>query len=390
MKTQKKTTKNKKQKAGGIISMVIILLIGFAAGWLVTAYADRAGGADTESGAFLIRLLYLVFCIYLAFFQQGAVHEAGHLICGLLSGYGFASYRIGSLMWIKQDGKVRFKRFSIAGTGGQCLMTPPELTEEGMPYVLYNLGGVLMNLILAALCLCADFLWAENWYLSAFLIVTALSGVWLAAVNGIPLKLGLLNNDGRNILDISRNRDELRAFWLQMKVAEQQAKGVRLKDMPAEWFRMPEEEKMKYTMTSACAVLAANRLMDEHAFEETAELIVKLLNMDSALIGIYRFLLMADRIYCELVGERRPEVLEQWENKESRRIIKQMKNYLSVIRTEYAYALLKERDVQKAEKIRKRFEKNARSYPYPADAQSERELLDIADGRQDIQAGNIE
>src|SRR5699024_8670727 len=111
-----------------------------------------------------------------------------------LSGYGFASYRIGSLMWIKQDGKVRFKRFSIAGTGGQCLMTPPELTEEGMPYVLYNLGGVLMNLILAALCLCADFLWAENWYLSAFLIVTALSGVWLAAVNGIPLKLGLLNN----------------------------------------------------------------------------------------------------------------------------------------------------------------------------------------------------
>ena len=141
MKTQKKTTKNKKQKAGGIISMVIILLIGFAAGWLVTAYADRAGGADTGSGAFLIRLLYLVFCIYLAFFLQGAVHEAGHLICGLLSGYGFASYRIGSLMWIKQDGKIRFKRFSIAGTGGQCLMTPPELTEEGMRQALEQAHG---------------------------------------------------------------------------------------------------------------------------------------------------------------------------------------------------------------------------------------------------------
>ena len=363
MKTQKKTTKNKKQKAGGIISMVIILLIGFAAGWLVTAYADRAGGADTESGAFLIRLLYLVFCIYLAFFLQGAVHEAGHLICGLLSGYGFASYRIGSLMWIKQDGKIRFKRFSIAGTGGQCLMTPPELTEEGMPYVLYNLGGVLMNLLLAAFCLCAHFLWGENWYLSAFLIVTALTGVWLAAVHGIPLKLSLLNNDGRNILDISRNRDELRAFWLQMKVAEQQAKGVRLKDMPAEWFRMPEEEKMQYAMTSACAVLTTGRLLDEHAFEETAGTIVKILNMESALIGIYRFLLMADRIYCELVGERRTEVLEQWENKDCQRIVKQMKNYLSVIRTEYAYALLKEKDTQKAEKIRARFEKNARSYP---------------------------
>ena len=390
MKEKNKNKKDIKRLAVKDGTLLLAILIGFAGGWLIGGLIEKTGIMGEGPGRFLLRFLYLIFCIYLAFFLQAAAHEAGHLICGLLSGYGFASYRIGSLMWIKQDGKVRFKRFSIAGTGGQCLMTPPELTEEGMPYVLYNLGGVLMNLILAALCLCADFLWAENWYLSAFLIVTALSGVWLAAVNGIPLKLGLLNNDGRNILDISRNRDELRAFWLQMKVAEQQAKGVRLKDMPAEWFRMPEEEKMKYTMTSACAVLAANRLMDEHAFEETAELIVKLLNMDSALIGIYRFLLMADRIYCELVGERRPEVLEQWENKQSRRIIKQMKNYLSVIRTEYAYALLKERDVQKAEKIRKRFEKNARSYPYPADAQSERELLDIADGRQDIQAGNIE
>ena len=99
---------------------------------------------------------------------------------------------------------------------------------------------------------------------------------------------------------------------------------------------------------------------------------------------------MADRIYCELVGERRPEVLEQWESKDCQRIVKQMKNYLSVIRTEYAYALLKEKDTQKAEKIRERFEKNARSYPYPADAQSERELLDIADGQQDLQAGDIE
>ena len=350
MKEKNKNKKDIKRLAAKDGTLLLAILIGFAGGWLIGGLIEKTGIMGEGPGRFLFRFLYLIFCIYLAFFLQAAAHEAGHLICGLLSGYGFASYRIGSLMWIKQDGKVRF----------------------------------------TALCLCADFLWAENWYLSAFLIVTALSGVWLAAVNGIPLKLGLLNNDGRNILDISRNRDELRAFWLQMKVAEQQAKGVRLKDMPAEWFRMPEEEKMKYTMTSACAVLAANRLMDEHAFEETAELIVKLLNMDSALIGIYRFLLMADRIYCELVGERRPEVLEQWENKESRRIIKQMKNYLSVIRTEYAYALLKERDVQKAEKIRKRFEKNARSYPYPADAQSERELLDIADGRQDIQAGNIE
>ena len=191
---------------------------------------------------------------------------------------------------IRQEGKICFKRFSLAGTGGQCLMTPPELTENGMPYVFYNLGGVLMNFLTSALCLCFYWIWRGNWYLSAFLIMTAIAGIWLGAVNGIPLKLGMVNNDGSNIADIGKNEGELQAFWLQMSVAEQQAKGIRLKDMPAEWFRMPDEEKMKYTMASSCAVLTANRLMDEHAFEETAELITKMLKIDSAMLGIYRFL----------------------------------------------------------------------------------------------------
>lgn len=261
-------------------------------------------------------------------------------------------------------------------------MTPPELTENGMPYVLYNLGGVLMNFLTSALCLCFYWSWRGNWYLSAFLIMTAIVGIWLGAVNGIPLKLGMVNNDGSNIADIGENEGELQAFWLQMSVAEQQAKGIRLKDMPAEWFRMPDEEKMKYTMASSCAVLTANRLMDEHAFEETAELITKMLKMDSAMLGIYRFLLTADLIYCELAGAQREEILEQWEDSQIQRAAKQMKNYLSVIRTEYAYALLRENDIHKAEKLRESFEKNARSYPYAGDAQSERELMDLADEKR--------
>lgn len=145
---------------------------------------------------------------------------------------------------------------------------------------------------------------------------------------------------------------------------------------------MPDEEKMKYTMASSCAVLTANRLMDEHAFEETAELITKMLKMDSAMLGIYRFLLTVDLIYCELAGAQREEILEQWEDSQIQRAAKQMKNYLSVIRTEYAYALLRENDIHKAEKLRESFEKNARSYPYAGDAQSERELMDLADEKR--------
>lgn len=75
------------------------------------------------------------------------LHEAGHLVCGLLSGYKFVSFRIFNLTFIKSDGKIKIKRYSIAGTGGQCLLTPPDLPIERIPTGWYNFGGVLFNII---------------------------------------------------------------------------------------------------------------------------------------------------------------------------------------------------------------------------------------------------
>ena len=59
--------------------------------------------------------------------------------------------------------------------------------------------------------------------------------------------------------------------------------------------------------------------------------------------------------------------------------MKQMKTFPSVIRTEYAYALLCERNKEKAQKHLAYFEKTEKNYPYPQDMQSERELMQIAD-----------
>ena len=56
-----------------------------------------------------------------------------------------------------------------------------------------------------------------------------------------------------------------------------------------------------------------------------------------------------------------------------------MKTFPSVLRTEYAYALLGEKDIDKAQKIKDQFEKCAKTYPYPSDIDSERELMEIAE-----------
>ena len=48
----------------------------------------------------------LIIGFILVYFLCVIVHEGGHLVFGLISGYRFSSFRIGSLMLIKGDGKM--------------------------------------------------------------------------------------------------------------------------------------------------------------------------------------------------------------------------------------------------------------------------------------------
>jgi hypothetical protein len=62
-------------------------------------------------------------------------------------------------------------------------------------------------------------------------------------------------------------------------------------------------------------------------------------------------------------------------NNEQKKFMKQMKNFPSVLRTQYVHALLCENDTAKAENIKMQFENIAKTYPYPNDVQAERELM---------------
>ena len=64
--------------------------------------------------------------------------------------------------------------------------------------------------------------------------------------------------------------------------------------------------------------------------------------------------------------------------KEQRKFMKAMKKYPSVLRTEYSLALLLEKNITKAERIKKEFEKVAKTYPYAHEINSERDLIKIA------------
>lgn len=349
------------------------LLLGGLCGMMIV---DVALQQDLSFGPYMLTILALVLSIYVILFFHIALHEAGHLIFGLLTGYGFSSFRLGSFMLLRENGRLRLRRLTIPGTGGQCLMTPPEMVDGKIPYLLYNLGGCMVNLTVSLAALVLWVLLPRDTLWSVLLFMTAAFGLVLALSNGIPARVSGVDNDGRNALTLAKEPNTARAFWLQLKINEQLARGQRLKDMPDDWFMEPQTLNNSFDATAA--VFSANRLMDSHCFQEAAAAMEKLLEKESALPELHRSMVTCDLLYCELIGQNRPEVRSRLLTRQQEKHMKALDKSIGVIRTRYVLALLGDREPDKAASLLDRFEKRIRSYPYPSEVQSERELIEHA------------
>lgn len=371
--------KNKRRKSKDKLKQILLtlcfMLLGMVCGILIVLFG---GIFNKESGEISLAAFAVLFVsMYIAMYIQIAVHEAGHLVFGLATGYEFCSYRLGKIILIRQGEKLALKRYSLAGTGGQCLMSPPEIKDGKMPVVLYNLGGSIMNLFAAAVSVILFLLLRDTPVVSTIFLMSAVIGVFFAALNGIPMRLGAVDNDGYNALSIRKSEKSMRSFYIQLKLITELSEGKRLRDMPSEWFTVPSDEEMKNSMVAAIGVLYCNRLMDSNSFTEAQSLMEHFLSIDSGIVGAQKNLMLCDILYCELMGENRKDKIDEILTKDMKKILKARVNNPSALRTQYAYALINQKDEKTTEKIKKRFDKVIASYPYSGEAQSEMELFEI-------------
>ncbi len=363
--------KKRSKHRGSVLAGICVFAVSVLVGWLL---GRQRAQMDTDGGT--LRSLLRLGIMWGVILLHILVHEAGHLVFGLATGYRFVSYRVGSIVLVKGKEGFRLKRYSLPGTAGQCLMEPPEPVDGRIPVMLYNFGGVIMDLVLCLVWLALSIA-LRGTALGIDAMLALLLGLINAAFNGIPLRLKLLNNDGRNALELSRNPAAMGAFWTQLKINGEETRGVRLKDMPQAWFQLPEGADLADPLVAGQEALRASRLMDEHRFGEAKACIEALLSENSGLVGINRMLLHCDKLYIDWLND----VPACWETEFGapgfQKFLKKMKNSPTVMQLLYTHAMLKERNPKKAKKLRARFEKRMAAYPYPGTAALGRELMDI-------------
>ncbi len=326
----------------------------------------------------LIKELIPVYIfIFITIYLQIIIHEGGHLIFGLLTKYNFLSFRIGNLMFLKTDGKLKLKKFSILGTGGQCIMIPPDFKDGKIPYVLYNAGGALLNFATSIFSIVMNIYFVESRYMDLFTEVFALFGIFLGLLNIIPFKGKFVSNDGKNILAISKSQNAMESFWRMLKVHALLNKGIRVKNIPDELIPKPSDEDLLNNITAIDGYTYAVKLLENHEFNEAKIYIENLLSKDTALTGLHKSILTCELIYCNLLDDDF-EAIDKLMDKKQIDFLKKAKTMLPVLRVQYLLALLKDKDNSKAEEYLKKFEKLAKGYSVPVEVESEYELIEYA------------
>ncbi len=334
-------------------------------------------GALMNGSEGIAYMLDLLLGLFLAYNVGIIVHEGGHLVFGLMAGYRFCSFRVWSLMLIKQNGRLRFRRFKLMGTGGQCLMIPPEREETRAQVILYNLGGVIANLIFAIICGVLYVLLPEIYLLSTFLWMSAAFSLITLVTNGIPLNLGGIANDGMNAHHLSKNPDAADAMRKTLMINAAQTEGTRLCEMPPEWFTLKEGADMQNVHCASMAVFAVNRTLDSGDLAACESEITELFSSGYNILGLHKNLLTCDLISCRLINDPEADVSELI-TPELTQLMQSMKAYPSVIRTRYIIALLRDKDERAAEDILAFFNKKTKSFPYRQDVECELALINRA------------
>lgn len=278
--------------------ILLMFLMGAAAGLVIIIFAN---GDSSSPVHFIEFIVSLVIAAYL----QIILHEAGHLVGGLLSGYRFVSFRVGSITLVKDgNGKLRFKCFKIAGTGGQCLMAPPEnVPLDQIPTKLYNAGGALVNLLCATVSLLL-LLFCDGMpmWLRYFLAATMAIGFVFALLNGIPLKMGGVANDGYNMLYLNRDKQAVKGFAAQLIINEKQQNGMRLSQMPDEVFDLGGEINYSDPLQANVGLLLISRELDKGNIELAHEQFKELLNSHrKELMPLFRLEAGCELMFTSLV-----------------------------------------------------------------------------------------
>lgn len=329
-----------------IIQLVCYMYIGFKAAQLLEVYSE-------DSDKKIIIVLLAAVLIFTWMYVHIVLHEAGHMVAGLLTGYSFVSFRIGKYTIIKTTYGLQFKKMVVLGTAGQCLMCPPTVDPKECPYKLYHLGGGLANLILAGILIGIYTTMPLNMTSYFCLFMPAMMGFALGLSNLFPAKMGGMPNDGYNLL-IDLRKDELIRKCMNIILTMNAMLTVAydysdLNGSLRDELMSMDFDNMDITSPSICNayVYKAAVLYSEKKFDEAYVIYKRILDTEGV-IRVFKSEAQCEVLFYKVLNNAPAEEIDALYDKDTQVYIRATSVYPSRHRLMYAYQLLYKKDNDKA------------------------------------------
>ncbi|SHO44295.1 zinc metalloprotease [Anaerocolumna xylanovorans] len=380
----------KKSKRITIISGLIGGVMGaFLGSWLVRY--ERQIEKELWGSSLSIFLLIIVAAMILSFLLHVILHEGGHLVFGLLTGYQFLSFRVGSLIWYKKDGKLHKGRYSVKGTLGQCLMYPPKKEADGgFPFILYNLGGGISNLLFSLLAVLLLMI-LHNGYLQAALMSFSFIGLITALSNLIPTRR-VIQNDGMNAKSMLKDKYSREAFYLQLQLNAEMSEGKGFTEYSEEVFEIPEGAKEDDMLVAGVRLLSYYRYLALHDFKSAKEILERMDEKKEKYSQMFLHAIEQEKFFLMILEKRPTEEIASL-YKYLRKVMQANKNNISTKRIIYAYEVLlgdeEKKDIDSLtlkepgkwvkkdkEELYREFIKEAEKYPVKGEAKFYIDMVD--------------
>lgn len=309
------------------------------------------------------------------------LHEIGHLVMGLLTGYSFVSFGVLNLLIMKENGKLVKKNARFKGALGSCQLSPPDMANEKFPYKLYFVGGVFVNFIVAAICFSLFFRLANStqFWAGVFLVIGVVNG-FLGLGNLIPSKYDA--NDGYYLLSLgsAKNKEERFRLWRQFRVQALQSTGCRPRDIPPAYFEWADiNDTIDNPFVFAAAVLQYEYWADKGEMKQAREVLQTIYNNIGHSLSAYQIAIVPELLFHELIGECREDEISRYYTTEVDRVMKLSSSNEGIQRTLYAYARLVTKDAAEAEKRLDLFHKACSNSVGIGKIPGEQELIKLVD-----------
>lgn len=328
----------------------------------------------------LIRAFFNIICFIIFFLLfyccNVLIHEMGHLLCGMATGYKFSSFTIGNIIVLNKQGKLLVKKFHIPGTGGQCLMKPPSYNDGSFAYKMYLLGGLLANL-LGLLIACVMVMVQKEG--SIIICSYIFSDICIILANIRITDFGEVDTDVGTFINVRNDTVSKRAFWLQLYIATMQNDDIEMQMIPKDMLALPSNIEFSNNLKFYWYYIVCMYEFKNKNYDKYRKMVNDIKSEEQLTQSVYMKELLCELLFLDIVEFQYVYNKEYWNALNLEMYIDRTQGFLSRQRLLYAYHLLLKNDAKKAEYHLKRFGEIAKTWPYFSDIKDEKDLVDLVE-----------